>query len=85
MQIALKSLLSFNDADVDKLTTETMRLQLAGIDSFASENTQKCMSVESPSMVDQIADKVIEKMKGISIDNQGVTTGANKKAHLQIL
>ena len=69
MQIALKSLPSFNDADIDKLTTETMRLQLAGIVSFASEIDKKCMSVESPSIVDQIAEKVIEKMKGMPIDN----------------
>ena len=80
MQIALKSLPNFNDADVDKLTTETMRLQLAGIDSFASENTQKCMSVESPSMVDQIADKVIEKMKGISIDSHGGDDGGKQES-----
>ena len=86
MQIELKSLPSFNDADVDKLTSETMRLQLAGIDSFASENNQKCMmSVEGPSMVDEIAEKVIEKMKGISIGSHGVKTGVNKKLHQQIL
>ena len=80
MQIALKSLPSFNDADVDKLTSETMRLQLAGIDSFASENNQKCMmSVEGPSMVDEIAAKVIEKMKGISIGSHGGEDGGKQE------
>ena len=80
MQIVLKSLPSFNDADVDKLTSETMRLQLAGIDSFASENNQKCvMSVEGPSMVDEIAEKVIEKMKGISIGSHGGEDGGKQE------
>ena len=80
MQIALKSLPSFNDADVDKLTSETMRLQLAGIDSFASENNQKCMvSVEGPSMVDEIAEKVIERMKGISIGSHWGEDGGKQE------
>lgn len=79
MQIALKSLPSFSDADIDKLAAETMRLQLAGIDSFASEKIQSCMSVEGPSVVDEIADRVIAKLKGISIDSHGGDVGDNKE------
>ena len=71
MQIALKSLPSFTDADIDKLATEIMRLQLAGIDSFVSNKVQECMSVDSPSVVDAIAEKLIEKLKGTSIGNHG--------------
>ncbi len=75
MQIALKSLPSFIDANIDKLATETMRLQIAGIDSFASNKAQECMAVESPSVVDAIAEKVIEKLKGPSIDIHGSNDG----------
>ena len=64
MQIALKSQPGFIEADIDKLASETTRLQLAGIDSFAFEKVQQCMSVDSASMVDEIAAKVIEKLKG---------------------
>ena len=71
MQIALKSLPSLDDADIDKMITETMRLQLAGIDSFVWEYIKKCLSVESSSMVDEIAEKVIEKIKDMSIDSDG--------------
>ena len=63
MQIALKSLPCFIEADIDKLATETMRLQLAGIDSFAVKKAQKCMSVDSVSIVDEIAAKVLKNYK----------------------
>ena len=70
MQIALKSLPCFIDADIEKLATETMRLQLAGIYSFDFQKAQKCMSVDSASMVDEIA-AVLEKLQGTLTFNQG--------------
>ncbi len=79
MQIALKSLPSFTDADIDKLASETMRLQLAGIDSFVSNKVKECMSVDSPAVVDAIAEKVIEKLKGTSIDNHGGDDGGKQE------
>ncbi len=80
MQIALKSLPCFTEADIDKLATETMRLQLAGINSFASTKSQECMSVEnSSSIVDEIAEKVIKKLKEASINNHGGDDGGKQE------
>ena len=62
MQIALNSMSTFTDANIDTLATEIMRLQLAGIDSSASNKAQECMKVESPPVVDEIAEKVIKKL-----------------------
>ena len=73
MQISLKSLPSFTDADIDKLATETMRLQIAGIDSFASNKAQECMSV------DAIAEKVIEKLHSTSINIHGGNDGGRQE------
>ena len=80
MQIALKSLPNFTEIDVDKLATETMRLQLAGIDSFAAGKTHECMSVESPSMVDAIAEKVIEKLRNSTIADHGADDGGKQES-----
>ena len=80
MQIALKSLPNFTEIDVDKLATETMRLQLAGIDSFAAGKTHECMSVESPSMVDAIAEKVIEKLRNSTIADHGADDGGEQES-----
>ena len=76
MQIALKALPHFEKASIDILTTEANRLQLAGIQSFTSDNNQHCMNVNN-SLVDEIAEKVMEKMKGISIDVPGAADGGN--------
>ncbi len=43
MQIALKALPHFEKANIDILTTEANRLQLAGIQWFTSDNNQHCM------------------------------------------
>ena len=76
MQIALKALPEFDKADINKLASETTRLQLAGIDSFVTKgNRENCMNVDSPSIVDEIADKVIEKLKGSSLGNRGNEDG----------
>ena len=70
---------TLTDADIDTLATETMRLQLAGIDSFASNKTHECMSVESPSVIDEIAEKVIEKLKGSLMGNNGGDDGGKQE------
>ena len=62
MQIALKTLPQFAKASISDLASETTRLQLAGIQSFAENKSSQCMSVESPSMIDEIVEKVCAKM-----------------------
>ncbi len=79
MQIALKALQDFDKADISKLALETTRLQLAGIGSFAADNPQQCMNVDSPSLVDTIAEKVIEKMKISSVSFPGGEDGGNNE------
>ena len=79
MQISLKALPDFDKADINKLAVETTRLQLAGIGSFAAANPQQCMNVDSPSLVDTIADKVIEKMKSCAISIPGSEDGGNNE------
>ena len=70
MQIALKSLPDFEKTSISQLPTETIRLEIAGVESIA-KSSQACMSVESPIMVDAIADKVLEKLRNASIDVSG--------------
>ena len=61
MQIALKSLTNFSTASLNGLAKETTRLQIAGIESFASSQQRHCMSVNTEDLVDSIADKVFGK------------------------
>ena len=82
MQISLKALPDFDKADINKLAVETTRLQLAGIGSFAAANPQQCMNVDSPSLVDTIADKVIEKMKSCAISIPGSEDGVTMKPQM---
>ena len=79
MQIPLQALPDFDKADINKLAVEATRLQLAGIGSFSADNTQQCMNVDSPSFVDTIADKVIEKMKSCTISVPGSEDGGNNE------
>ena len=79
MQISLKAMPDFDKADINKLAVETTRLQLAGIESLAADNPQQCMNVDSPSLVDTIADKVIEKMKSCAISVPGSEDGGNNE------
>ena len=73
MQIALKSLTNFSTASLNDLAKETTRLQIAGIESFASSQQGHCMSVNTEDLVDSIADKVLAKMKGMSVGVPGGT------------
>ena len=79
MQIALKSIPDFATASIDKLAAETSRLQIAGINSFASTVSHQCMSVNNPS-IDQIVSKVVQKLS-MDIENtdggQPVQASAN--------
>ncbi len=73
MQVALKSLSKFSTASLNDLAKETTRLQIAGIQSLASSQQGHCMSVntDTEGFVDSIADKVLEKMKGMSVGAPG--------------
>ena len=70
MQVALKSLPGFDKTSINELATETTRLQIAGIQSIGINKTSSCMSVESPAIIDSIADKVMEKLKECSFSSQ---------------
>ena len=61
MQVALKSMPDFATASVDKLATETARLQIAGIKSFHLGESHECMSVNGLK-IDEIASKIHEKL-----------------------
>ena len=72
MQIALKSWLDFTKSNINQLATETTRLQLAGIESFAVSPGNQCMSFNSTNadtLVETITDKVVEKLQEISLNN----------------
>ena len=70
MQVALKSLSNFDSFDIEALANETTRLTSARIESFMSKKGDDCKSIAEPnydSLVDTVADKVIEKLKDISL------------------
>ena len=67
MQLALKALPAFEETDINKLASETTRLQLAGIPSFDSKQSSQCMNVDESGLVDSIVDKVIHKMSELSV------------------
>ena len=81
MQIALKSLANFSSLDINGLATETIRLQLAGINSYSKHrNVKNDINVDttinavndvlrSTSLVDSIADSVIKKLQVNNITN----------------
>lgn len=78
MQIALKSMEKFATCDINTLAEETTRLQLAGIKSkfqeCCSTNVVDSVKNDNPTMpstmMDAIADKVIEKLKNTTISSQ---------------
>ena len=73
MQVALKSWSDFTKANINQLTSETTRLQLAGIESFASNpsDSSSMNPIHSDTLVDEITNKVVEKSKGLSLSNSG--------------
>lgn len=74
MQVALKSLEKFDKAEIRTIADETTRLELAGIRSLLSDASSNkgifgaANPYEEKSIVDSIADKVIEKLQGNSIN-----------------
>ena len=69
MQVALKAEAAFETNNVDALAKETVRLELAGIKSFGTKCTRlnetssvNEVSVVDESIVESIANKVIEKL-----------------------
>ena len=68
MQIALKSLTTFKDSDINALATETTRLELAGVKSFGSKGATGSKQTEvnvceiNDIAINSIAEKVIEKL-----------------------
>ena len=69
MQVALKSLENFGEAEIKTIADETTRLELAGIRSLLSDpsNNKGVFGAANPSdersIVDSIAEKVIEKLQ----------------------
>ena len=62
------------------MAVETTRLQLAGIGSFAADNPGQCMKGDSPSLVDTMAAKALEKMKTCSsMSDTGGEDGGNSE------
>ena len=77
MQIALKSLPKFSDLLINDVAKETVRLQLAGIESYSAPHVaNSCMSMANRSsdvqkdFADSIVDKVVAKMTEISFGNE---------------
>ena len=69
MQVALKSEAAFETNNIDALAKETVRLELAGIKSFGTKcvplnelNSVCEVSITDESVVESIANKVIEKL-----------------------
>ena len=77
MQVALKALSTFETANINDLATETTRLQLARIDSFANKKASECLSVDNPTVINAIAEQVIEKMKLTSMGAPGGEYGGD--------
>ena len=70
---AIVSLPKLSTASLNDLAKETTRLQIAGIESFASPRQGHCMSIKTEDLVDSIANKVLAKMKGMSVGAPGGT------------
>jgi len=87
MQIALKSLPQFSELLMHDVAKETVRLQLAGIESYSTPQVaNSCMSMVNGNsevqndFVDSIVDKVVAKMTEISFGNETPINAADKSA-----
>ena len=77
MQLALKALPAFADTDINKLASETTRLQLAGIPSFDNKQSSQCMNVNESGLVNSIVAQVIHQIGELS------TGGLATKGHTE--
>ena len=71
MQIALKSNEKFSSTDIKALATEVTRLEIAGIKPHGGtcSFTSQVACVDDCSLVvDEITEKVLEKLRGVSFD-----------------
>ena len=77
MQLALKSLSSFESANILDIAKETSRLEIAGIESYSSKKAEsfEIKGAESQKMVDMvtetITEKVMKQMKGVFLTTRG--------------
>ena len=70
MQITLKAMPTFSESSFNDIATETIRLQLAGIESFSVSEPNQCNNVNNgnnDSLVDSIAEKVVSMMTELSL------------------
>ena len=79
MRSALKAMEKFQSCDVKALAAETVRLELAGVKSnmtIAKCHSANAISIDSgdeqihPTVIDKIADKVVEKLNAMTTDDQ---------------
>ena len=85
MQMALKSLSSFESSNILEIAKETSRLEIAGIESFSS-NKSECFEIqgaESQTMVDMVTNRVMQQMKGITLAAQGVEVETGSANYMQ--
>ena len=71
VKIVLKSSEKFATNDMKTLATEVTRLELAGIKSNSTTNgvTSKVEHVNEHSLVDEIAEKVLEKLRAANLED----------------
>ena len=79
MQIALKSSEKFATNAIKTLAMEVTRLEIAEIKSNGAASTYKISSVDNPepkanTLVDEIVDKVIEKLCGATLEPGNATS-----------
>ena len=79
MQIALQSSKKIATNAIKILATEVTRLEIAGIKSNGAASTYKISSVDNPepmanTLVDEIVDKVIEKLRGATLEPGNTTS-----------
>ena len=79
MQVALKSLSHFKDCDINTLAKETVRLELAGVKSQMHLPPPNVNNVdEEKSLVDAIANKVMDKIENLSLEANQISRGQNR-------
>ena len=85
MQMALKSLSTFESANILDIAKETSRLEIAGIESYSSKKAE-CFEIkegESQTIVDMVTDNVMKQMKGVALIAQGVDVETGNAHYMQ--